>query len=234
MITPRARTQSQERVTTLGRRSSRYVGALIIVMAGVLVYANSLSGPFIFDDIHSIRDNPTLDRWSLAHSLSYNRGVVLSTFWMNRQLFGTDVTAYHVTNMAIHVTAALALSGLLRLTLRQGSLRHHFGRHADWIALVVGLVWLVHPLQTQAVTYTTQRYESLMGSFCLLGLYALARTGSSVRPALWYLLSFVFVLLGLRSKEAMVIMPVMYLWYDYVFLTTGWRHLWRRGWFCLC
>ena len=89
---------------------------------------------------------------------------------------------YHLTNLAIHLLAGLALFGIVRRTLLLPRFRERFGRASVPLALAVAVVWAVHPLQTESVTYVTQRYESMMGLFYLVAVYSVIRcSGSPLR-----------------------------------------------------
>src|SRR5208337_2368430 len=97
---------------------------------------------------------------------------------LNYAVSGFDVRGYHVTNLAIHLAAALLLFGIVRRTATtfQGSRPEPTTPPAATpIALAVALLWAVHPLQTESVTYVVQRAESLMGLFYLLTLYCFLR-----------------------------------------------------------
>src|SRR6185295_19273401 len=108
------------------------------------------------------------------------------------------VFGYHALNLAIHLSAALVLFGLVRRAFGGPVLREKFppiagpsgpGLEMDpagLLALAVALLWAVHPLQTGAVTYIAQRAESLCALFYLLTLWCLARGAESARPGLWY------------------------------------------------
>ena len=85
--------------------------------------------------------------------------------------FLANVWGYHFMNLALHVFAALAVFGVVRRTLVSDRLRPRFGPASGALASAVALVWVVHPLTTDAVTYVTQRTEVLMGLFYLLTLY---------------------------------------------------------------
>jgi len=87
----------------------------------------------------------------------------------------------------VHLLAAVVLFGILRRTLEGEKLRDRFGDASVWLAGVIALIWVVHPLQTESVTYIVQRTESLMGLFLLLTLYCTIRGSHSVRPKAWYL-----------------------------------------------
>ncbi len=150
-------------------------------MAGLTVYANSLAGVFVFDDTEQIVENFAIRQWWPPGRLG-PRFLLSTSLAMNYALGGLDPAGYHVFNIAVHLGAGLALFGLVRRTLRLPSLGNHFARSADGMALAVALVWIVHPLQTQAVTYIVQRCEAMMGLFFLLTLYSYVRGATAVRP----------------------------------------------------
>src|SRR5581483_6673180 len=103
------------------------------------------------------------------------RPVVLLSFALNHGVWGNAVWSYHAVNLAVHLIAALALYGIVRRTLLLEPFRPRFEQSAPWLALVSALVWAVHPLQTESVTYIVHRYESMMGMFYLLTLYGVIR-----------------------------------------------------------
>ena len=77
------------------------------------------------------------------------------------------------------------LFGVIRRTLRMPRVPPRYAAAADGLALAATLLWVVHPLQTESVTYIYQRMESLMGLCYLLTLYCFVRSVSSSRPRLW-------------------------------------------------
>jgi len=210
---------------------------VLIIAAGVWAYHNSLHGPFIFDDAPSISDNPHIRHlWPLSAAMSAppystvdGRPVVCLTLALNYALGGLDVWGYHAFNLSVHVLSALVLFGILRRTLDDEELRHRFGGDtAVWLAAVIALIWEVHPLQTECVTYIVQRTESLMGLFLLLSLYGTLRGSRSVHARVWYLAAVVSCALGMGSKEVMVGAPLLVLLYDRVFLVSSFRELFQR------
>ena len=156
------------------------VRAAVIVFAAVVVYANSLSAPFIFDDQVAIVDNPAIRSLSGAWSQPRNtplagRPVAGLTFALNFAANEVDAAAYRATNISILIACALLLFGLVRRMLALSHLHARFGGAASDLAFAVALVWVVHPLTTDAVTYITQRTESLMALCYLITLYASLR-----------------------------------------------------------
>ncbi len=206
----------------------------LIIGAGLAAYANSFSGPFIFDDIDAIRDNVTIRQlWPLWAPLATpsdttvtGRPVVNFSFALNYAFGGLNVWGYHAVNLLIHLLVALTLFGVLRRMFETG--RFGAASAATGLALAVSLLWVVHPLQTQCVTYLVHRAESLMGLCYLLALYCVMRD-SEARPGSWWKGAAVLsCALGMGSKEVMVTAPPAVLLYDRLFLAGSWSVLWQR------
>ena len=101
------------------------------------------------------------------------------------------------------------------------------------VALTVALLWAVHPLQTESVTYIAQRAESLMGLFFLLTLYCFIRGAQSGKATSWHAASVLACLLGMATKEVVLSAPLLVLLYDRAFLAGSFREAWlrRRGYY---
>jgi dolichyl-phosphate-mannose-protein mannosyltransferase len=220
----------------------------LILLAAVLVYSNSYTGLFVFDDEPAIVENPHIKQlWPLTAAMRAPAGTTVSgrpivslSLAINYALapdFARDTLAmpapgapaseydrlyanlwgYHAFNLAIHIAAALALFGVVRRTLLTDRLRPQFGEHATALALIVALIWTVHPLQTSAVTYIIQRAESLMALFYLLTLYCAIRALEGKRATLWTVASAFACALGMMSKESMVSAPLVVLMWGWLF-----------------
>jgi protein O-mannosyl-transferase len=150
------------------------------------------------------------------------------TFALNYALSGTSAWSYHALNLLIHMLASLTLFGVVRRTLQQPVLRERFGAGATLLAFAAALLWTVHPLQTQAVTYVVQRAESLMGLFFLLTLYGFIRGTETGASRWWLVLSFTACLLGMGTKEVTAVAPWLVLLYDRTFVSGTLREAWRR------
>jgi len=109
-------------------------------------------------------------------------------------------------------------------------MRARFAAAGPWLALAAALLWTLHPLQTECVTYLSQRAETLMGLFYLLTLYAVIRGSQGPWSAVWYAVAAAACLLGMASKEIMASAPLCVLLYDRAFLAGSWRAAWRRRW----
>jgi tetratricopeptide (TPR) repeat protein len=205
-----------------------------IAVAGLAAYWGSFTGGFLYDDAGSIVNNPTIR--SIGSALFppsgglpvSGRPIANFTFGLNYAAGGLAVGGYHAVNLGIHILGGLVLWGIARRTLgRTPGLSGGIGGHAEAAAFLIALLWTVDPLQTEAVTYISQRAESLMGLWYLLALYCLIRhSGSGGRAWAW--LCFLSCLLGMATKEVMATAPVVLLLYDRAFLAGSLREAWGR------
>lgn len=211
-------------------------GALLLMLCGLAAYQNSFKVPFLFDDFASIPDNPHIRRlWPLWDALSAppqesttGRPILCLSLALNYAVGGLEVWSYHAFNLICHFLAALTLWGIVRRTLLLEPLRARFGHAATPLSLLVALLWLVHPLQTESVTYLIQRAELLMGLFFLLTLYSALRGMTAPRRAgLWYAAAVLACALGMGSKEVTAMAPLAVLLYDRTFIARSWREVWR-------
>ncbi len=213
---------------------------LVVVAAGLLAYHNSFTGPFIFDDSASILQNATIRHlWPIWQPLSPphtgaatvgGRPLINLSLAINYALGGFDVRGYHALNLGVHILAGLTLLGVVRRTLLQPRLRERFGAAANELALAAAVIWTVHPLQTESVTYVVQRAESIVGLFYLLTMYCFIRGTESSRPRTWYGLCVGACALGMASKEVMASAPLLVILYDRAFVSGSLREAWRRRW----
>ena len=202
----------------------------VLAGAAIAAYGRTFSGPLIYDDVASIVGNPSIRHLGSAlfpppGSTVSGRPVLNFTLAINYAIGGASVAGYHATNLAIHVMAGLALFGVARRVLAP-----RFGGPGVTVAFCAALLWTVHPLLTESVTYVIQRAESLMGLFYLLTLYCLTRgheAGGQRRRA-WYALSITACCLGMGTKEVMVSAPLVALLFDRAFLAGSFREAWRR------
>lgn len=186
----------------------------------------------MFDGRLFIENDPrirSLFQWEFLRHTS--RPFTRFTFALNYAHGKLDVFGYHAVNLAIHVCAALALFGLIRRTFRfSPRLAAIRGRLSDGTAMAAAFLWMLHPLQTESVTYIFQRAESMMSLFYLLTLYALSRALEKHESRKrWMTASCLACLLGMGCKPVMVTAPVMALVYDRIFWADSWRAVRRRA-----
>lgn len=209
--------------------SATWWRAALVVIAIAVVYANSLSGPFVFDDNLAIVNNSASHDARLVASLLRQRNtpvagrpVVGLSFAMNFAIGGLAVEGYHLVNIAIHAACALLLFAFLRRILTVP------GR--DGLAFVAALLWGIHPLNSEVVDYVTQRSESLMALFLLLTLYCALRSAGARRAWGWQTGAVLACALGMASKESMVVAPLLVALCDRVFLFPTFAEAFRRRW----
>ena len=166
-----------------------------LYVLGLAVYSNSLSGPFVLDDYPNIRENPSIRMTGIDVDALYRAGfesvdtqppLAYISFALNYYFGDYDVFAYHLVNVLLHIANGVLLYFLVLLIGRaEGSNQTPWA----WVAFVAGVIFLVHPIQTQAVTYIVQRITSLAAFFYLLALllYGLGRLNPALgkRVVLW-------------------------------------------------
>jgi len=219
-----AEPQQPEQPRTPGYNALVLIG---LALLGAAAYANTFENPFIIDDIPRIVERPAAH--DLSRALTTRQPVTDLTFAVNHALGGLDVVGYRVVNIAIHVLAGLTLYGLIRRTLASGRLADRFGRGAAGVACAIAAIWLVHPLQTESVTYLAHRDKALMGLFYLLTLYAVVRAATAPRGgAGWMVAAAIFCLLGMGSSAVMMTAPIVALAFDRIYLSSSMSQLVRR------
>ncbi|UCF89837.1 MAG: hypothetical protein JSW39_16185, partial [Desulfobacterales bacterium] len=138
----------------------------LLLLAGLalivfLIYAQTLTGPFVFDDKSNIRDNPhirlTRISWkalqtAARESSERNRPVANVSFALNYYFNHYNVVGYHLVNILIHITNGILLYLLTQATLRTPALHARYTR-VKWVPFFTAGIWMVHPLQTQSVAY---------------------------------------------------------------------------------
>jgi protein O-mannosyl-transferase len=210
------------------RRLHFWMTALIIAL-GVIAYWNSFSGVFVLDDRRMILENEIVLRpWPLGDVLFGIRPILNLTLALNYALTGLNVWSYHAVNLLIHILAGLVLFGIVRRTLEKVVIARSYS--STGLAFTISLLWLVHPLLTQSVTYLIQRAESLMGLFYLLVIYCAIRANDSPKAIGWYFSAVLSFALGMGTKEVMVTAPFTLLLYDRIFLAASWKEVFRRRW----
>lgn len=231
-------------MTVMWNRSklARAFPGIVILGGALLAYSNSFHAPFVFDDLPSIVENASIrSLWPLTGPLSppsgfgftvSGRPILNLSLAVNYAISGIEPWSYHVTNLVIHATAGLVLFGILRRTFERENFSAQLREKANVAALMAALIWTLHPLQTEAVTYVIQRAESLMGLFFLLMIYCFCRAlAGTVHQREWKIAAVVACGLGMASKEVMAVAPVVVGLYDRQFSAEGraqgLKGLWR-------
>jgi len=215
--------------------------ALALALLVAAVYSNTYDAEWVLDDERNIIDNPMVrNPTTLVGMFRYNPSRFLGflSFAANYRFCGENPGPYRVVNIAIHLWAILALLWLLRMALASPALGLKITpRERDGFALFGAAVFACHPIQTQAVTYVVQRFESLAAAFLFTGvaLYVAARTSggrkgklpSTAKVAL-YVGSFAAVLCGIFTKQTAAVAPGLIIAVEFLVISPSRKNLGRR------
>jgi tetratricopeptide (TPR) repeat protein len=228
----------------------------LIIAIGIVVYSNTLHAPFYFDDVRQIVTNPLIKDLNYFINLPEGRGreiysdflvriVAYFTFALNYAIHGLSVKGYHIVNIWIHIANALLVYSLTILSFKTPLLCCSKVRdRSHLIALFSALIFVSHPVQTQAVTYIVQRLASLATMFYLLSLVlyikwrlkseqkrnsAIVQKHESVKvifsrfpdfrhsELLLYCCSLISAVLAMKSKEIAFTLPLGIVLYEFMF-----------------
>ena len=204
-----------------------WIGVAAFVAAFV-VYSQALSAPFVFDDQVSVFLDPNASKIPLAGWIGVTRPLTNLSFWVNYRLGGTESSGYHWLNLLLHLASSVFVTLIVRSVL---ALNGTMGVKRDTLAAFGGLVFLLHPLQTEAVTYVSSRSEVL--AVCLLWAAFAHFLYRKRQSASWYDAVVILSLFGLAclSKEYSIVFPALLLLADYYwnpgFTLAGIRTNWR-------
>ena len=205
----------------------RLTAFIIMLLVVFSIYGNTLEHPFIFDDTQNILLNTGIRINSINYdslqgvldkSALTNRPVANISLALNYYFHQYKVTGYHLFNITIHFLNGILLFLFLEQTLNlQTDSRKSVSR---WLAFASALVWVVHPLHIQSVTYIIQRMNSMMTMFYLLGLilYIQARNSATSWTRWFCAIGAVTAgLLAIGSKENAIMMPFFIVLYELFF-----------------
>lgn len=189
----------------------RHLPLLLLVTAVAIAYMNSLSGPFLFDDYGVIVDYApvhTLSGWlgDLSHGI---RPFLKLTYLIN-WLSGTGAKGFHILNLCIHAGNSILVYYLTTELAERWQLNHGES-FRNTPALLTALLFALHPVQTEAVSYISGRSSSLMAFFFLGSVIAYLRGGKSGNRFLLHVISPMLFLLAVTTKETALILPFILL-----------------------
>ncbi len=207
----------------------RHLFLIIILVLIPLAYSNTLNAPFVLDD-HFIDPQNGLEKAKILQIGA--RHITNLSFALNNSL-GWGIAGFHIFNISLHMLNVILIYYLFHLTLRLPSQQNLINGISRFIPLFTTALFALHPIQTNAVTYITQRAAVLAAFFCLLSLIFYIKGALSGNNKLslfiFYPISFVSLLFGLISKEQVIVFPVIILLYDLFFLSSfQWKILWHR------
>jgi len=202
-----------------------YLQLLLLALVVALTYGHTLDVPFYLDDFSSIQENPVIYQWqgTLGELWQFSalRIIGYLTFALNYQVHQFQVAGYHLVNILIHLLTGYAVWGLLRGLVRTPLLTDTLGPATKhWLPLTVALLFLLHPLQIQAVTYIVQRLASLAALFYIGALASFIQARLSHSPLsrnLWALSCLLLILLAFFTKQNTATLPIALLLLELTF-----------------
>ncbi|MFN9368558.1 MAG: tetratricopeptide repeat protein [Planctomycetia bacterium] len=218
------------------------VATLLVAAVVCAAYAPAMRGEFLFDDLSEIVTNPAVRTvWPPTRSMFSggelpHRPLPYFTFAVNHALGGLEPFGYHVFNVVVHLANGWLLWWVVSWTLaRRGMGRPDAEPRADagTVAAIAAAVWLLHPIQTEAVSYVYQRIEVLAATaaFGTLATFLAAVDAEGTRQRLLVAASVACAAAGMACKEWFVVVPPLILLFDLLVVGGPWRQvLVRRGW----
>ena len=255
----------------------------MIVFTGIVIYSNTLRGPFLYDDVRTIVENEKIrgvSNYIGIDRVFQKRPFADLTFALNYRFGQLNTHGYHLVNLLIHL-----LNGVVVYFLSVAVLRRIFrlfpgdaalsgtraakkrrlirdvvvqapdpNRQISLTALLAALIFIAHPIQTQAVSYISQRYASLAALFYLLSVFcylegrilqrftdeeknvlsARSQTGGGgagsagvAKAAVFYVLAFLLGVLAFLSKQTAASLPLAILLVEYFCVDATWAG-WKK------
>lgn len=207
----------------MGKNLRALLPVLLIIAAGIIVYANSLSGKFIWDDemLLIVRSNITpqellspaklfakdiqkIGLGAIKQYFFYRPLQVLSYIW-DYSFWNFNPAGYHLTNIVLHILAGLCLYWLINLLYKDRI-----------VSLFASLLFVVHPIHTEAVSYISGRADPMATLFVLLAIIFYVKYTRSPSVVLFTVI-LISYFLALISRENALILPLLLILYHYAF-----------------
>ena len=212
--------------------SNKNLGLItVLIVVGFFIYSFNLNNPLFWDDTDWIVNNPfvhsfsfeNIGNWFTKNTLAgiglksnYYRPFLFLTFALNYIISGTAPLGYHLVSNGLHVLNAILIFYILLSIFKN-----------KFVAFWSALLWLVHPLQTEAVTYISGRGDPLTAFFMLLVLYLWTndigcRYGKTVdnrhRKSVWPA-PLILLVLALLSRETAIVFPFLFMVFYIAFIS---------------
>lgn len=200
-------------------RKKSFAATIFLISAGAIVYFNSLCNPFIWDDVGLIVKNPVIKSPSnftslfehglFEHAVSdvnVYRPIQALSYTIDYSVYGLNPIGYHFGNIILHTLNAIFLFFIFK--------RHTLDVK---VPLIATLLFIIHPIHTQAVTYISGRADLLMSFFILASFWLYIKSRANIND-IAFLTSLLLFVLALLSKEAAIIFPCVLFIYHILFL----------------
>jgi Tfp pilus assembly protein PilF len=200
----------------------------LIVSLSLLIYQNSFRGGFQFDDFKAIVENASirdLSNLSLIFRANGTRPILFLSFALNYHFGGTGKWGYHLVNLFLHISNGILVYFIV-VGMSRAYSSNYLNQNDSSVALLTSLFFVVHPIQTEAVTYIISRSSVLCSTFYLLSLYLFIKARGEAREIpsiflsirIYFIFSIFFFPLALFTKELAATLPLVLFLYDYIFV----------------
>ncbi len=199
---------------------------ILIAIITLIVFFNTFQNDFVFDDESVVQNNSSITSLSNIpkyftgeegfHKVigKYYRPIVSATYAIDYALYGLSPIGFHITNVIIHLISCLLLFKIFSLLFAKS-------KYGNLISLLVTLIFAVHPIHTEAVSWISGRTDSIVTLFFFASFLYYVKfsegENSENKNSKFLTLSLVFYFIGLLSKEMIVTMPVIILLYDFLY-----------------
>ena len=209
----------KKEITYLFEKKTTVVAIFLITVLGLIIYANSLTGQFIWDDDFLVKNNLYIRSW---HNLGkiftenmwtgggiinadYYRPLPMASYLIDYSVWGLNVIGYHLANILLHILVALCVYWLVSILFSN-----------KLLSLLSGIFFVSHPVQTETVASISIRGDLLSTLFILLCFIFYIKLLSKNNASSYIIIALTYIL-ALLSKENALIIPFLVLIYHYVF-----------------
>ena len=214
----------------------RNLYAFTIAVLIIGIYSNTLKNSFQFDDIIHVLNNERIKQLpNLTEILTgfFSRPILFATFAINYYISGSSTISYHAVNILLHIGVSVLIYFILLNTIT--IYKKSISRYTPFLST---LIFAIHPINTESVTYIMSRSSILSAFFYLLSLLMFikgieTRFFASLRmtesegprndksPFIFYILAILFFIFALGSKEDAVTLPAIILFYYLFFIANS-------------
>jgi len=209
-----------------------FIPALLLIVLICTIYSNTLNSGWYLDDYQNITHNPNIQIsrlsfdsitdtfYAMPGQSSLDRPFAYFTFALNWYWGQDEVAGYRIVNISIHILAAIFLFITILLLFQTPNLKAGDPKGIYFVAFLAAILWAIHPIQIQAVTYIVQRMASMAALFYIIGIFCYLKariTPSMAYRTLFFALCGIAFLLSIASKNNAIMLPVMLLIMEFVF-----------------
>lgn len=209
------------KICTANEPSYMLVRCCLIIILGVAAYGNTFGMSFNFDDAANILSNNIVREFNftgIKQAFHTRRGLGIVSFQLNYYLSGPDVFGYHLFNLVIHLITALLVYRLLVLLTKAPCFNADGNNRLKLLPVpfLAALLFVAHPIQTQAVTYIVQRFTSMATMFYLAAVISYLQARSlqfknkqllPARSLAWFTVCLICMACAINTKEIAYTLP---------------------------